>query len=290
MSAGPYGAMSTEKEYIIFCDESDRRGVYFSNFYGGVRVGSRALPLVVEVLGKRKVDLGLTSEVKWEKTDLKIVDRYERMVEAFFNEIALGRLFVRIMFTQNARVATGLTTEHHDESYFILYYQFLKHAFGLRHIPPHTPFPRLRVYLDEMGETREKVAKFRGFVGGLRNDRYIRATGLILEEHDITEVRSHDHLLMQCLDVVLGSMSFRLNNKHLLRDPVTGQRGKRTVAKERLYEFILGQIKRVTGKPFFNIGITTGLSRNPEARWADPYLHWLFQPREHKFDGTKTKP
>lgn len=141
-----------------------------------------------------------------------------------------------------------------------------------------------------MGETREKVAKFRGFVGGLRNDRYIRATGLILEEHDITEVRSHDHLLMQCLDVVLGSMSFRLNNKHLLRDPVTGQRGKRTVAKERLYEFILGQIKRVTGKPFFNIGITTGLSRNPEARWADPYLHWLFQPREHKFDGTKTKP
>lgn len=136
MSAGPYGAMSTEKEYIIFCDESDRRGVYFSNFYGGVRVGSRALPLVVEVLGKRKVDLGLTSEVKWEKTDLKIVDRYERMVEAFFDEIALGRLFVRIMFTQNARVATGLTTEHYDESYFILYYQFLKHAFGLRHIPP----------------------------------------------------------------------------------------------------------------------------------------------------------
>ena len=26
----------TEKEYIIFCDESDKRGKYYSNFYGGV--------------------------------------------------------------------------------------------------------------------------------------------------------------------------------------------------------------------------------------------------------------
>jgi hypothetical protein len=29
----------TEKEYIIFCDESDRFGKYYSNFYGGVIVG-----------------------------------------------------------------------------------------------------------------------------------------------------------------------------------------------------------------------------------------------------------
>jgi hypothetical protein len=29
-----------EKEYIIFCDESDASGKYYSNFYGGVLVGS----------------------------------------------------------------------------------------------------------------------------------------------------------------------------------------------------------------------------------------------------------
>ena len=282
--------MATEKEYLIICDESDRRGAYYSNFYGGVRVGGRALSAVETALTAHKQKLGLTSEVKWEKADLKMVERYEKMTEAFFDEVAAGRLFVRIMFTQNARVAQGLTPEHYDESYYILYYQFLKHAFGLRHMAAHTPPPRLRIYLDEMGDTREKVAKFRGFVGGLRNDRFIRATGLILEEQDITEVRSHDHILLQCLDVVLGSMSFRLNNKHRLLDPSTGQRGKRTVAKERLYKFILGQIKRVTGKSFFNVGISTGLSRQPEGRWTDPYLHWLFQPANHVFDPTKTKP
>lgn len=30
--------MTTEKEYLIICDEPERKGKYFSNFYGGVRV------------------------------------------------------------------------------------------------------------------------------------------------------------------------------------------------------------------------------------------------------------
>lgn len=29
-----------EKEYIIFCDESDKYGKYYSNFYGGAIVGA----------------------------------------------------------------------------------------------------------------------------------------------------------------------------------------------------------------------------------------------------------
>jgi hypothetical protein len=95
---------------------------------------------------------------------------------------------------------------------------------------------------------------------------------------------------MQALDVVLGSITFRLNDKH--RETPVGQttRGKRTVAKERLYRFILTEIKRVTGKPSFNIGITTGLSKFPLGRWADPYLHWCFVPHEHRIDSRAIKP
>lgn len=280
---------ANEKEYTIFCDESDRRGQYYSNFYGGVRVGAKALPRVNATLAARKLALGLTSEVKWEKTDLKIVDRYEQLIATFFDEIAAGRLFVRVMFTQNARVPTGLTSLHREERYFILYYQFLKHAFGLRHMPAHDSGPRLRIYLDEMWATKESVAKFRGYVGGLGNDVLVRKTGLILEEQDITEVCSDDHLVVQCLDVVLGSISFRLNDKHLAVDCITGEKGKRTRAKTRLYEFILTRIRAVTGKRF-NIGISTGLSCYPNGRWSDPYLHWLFEPRDHELDNSKTKP
>jgi hypothetical protein len=282
--------MEAEKEYILFCDESDRRGPFFSNFYGGVRVGAKNLNQINGALLAKRKALGLTSEVKWEKTDLKIVDRYEKMLRTFFTEVAAGRVVVRIMFTQNVHVPVGLTPAQQAESYYILYYQFLKHAFGLRYLPQHAYPPRLRIYFDEMADTREKVAKFRGYVGGLVGEQSIRSTGLVLEQQDITEVRSHDHILMQCLDVVLGSMSFRLNNRHLALRPDTGMRGKRTLAKERLYKFILGEIKRVTGKRSFNIGITTGLSAHPGGQWSDPYLHWRFVPRQHAYDASREKP
>jgi hypothetical protein len=281
----------TEKEYVIFCDESDRRGKFYSNFYGGVRVPASFLNVTNAALAARKRQLGLTSEIKWEKVDLGVVERYEQFLHAFFDEIAAGRIFMRVMFTQNARVPVGLSPEQSADSYYLLYYQFLKHGFGLAHIPTHSSPPRIRIYLDEIGDTREQISKFKGFIQGLADTRTIRAAGgIILEPAAIAEVRSHDHILMQALDTVLGSITFRLNNKHLEKLPGQNVRGKRTIAKERLYKFIVAEIRRVTGKASFNIGISTGLSTFPAGRWIDPYLHWLFVPREHQIDESRYKP
>lgn len=283
--------MLTEKEYILFCDESDHRGPFYSNFYGGVRVPASQLLAIERALWEKKQCLGLTSEIKWEKTGPGVVDRYEQFIRVFFDEIAAGRAWMRVMFTQNARVPVGLTVEQQNESYYLLYYQFLKHGFGLAHLPRHEAPPRFRIYLDEIGDTREQVAKFKGFVHGLADTKTIRAAGgIILQDSAITEVRSHDHIVMQALDVVLGSITFRLNNKHLAKLPDQNVRGKRTVAKEKLYRFILAEIKRVTEKAGFNVGISTSPSEFPVGRWSDPYLHWCFIPREHQVDASKTKP
>jgi hypothetical protein len=166
----PVSTPLNEREYIIFCDESEKKGAYFSNFYGGVRVGAKQLLPATNRLNAMKQELGITSEVKWSKTDLTNADRYRQIVTAFFDEIAAKRLVIRVMFTQNALTAKGLTAEHHSQAYYILYYQFLKHGFGLRHMPPHLTPPRLRVYLDEIGDTKEQLAKFRGFIAGLAQD------------------------------------------------------------------------------------------------------------------------
>ncbi len=280
----------SEKEYVIFSDESDRRGRFYSNFYGGVRVPASQLRPVELALLAEKQRLGLTSEIKWEKVGPGVVERYEQFIALFFAQLGARRAFMRVMFTHNVHVPTGLTPEQAGESYYLLYYQFLKHGFGLAHLPVHAASPRLRVYLDEIGDTREQVAKFKGFIRGLPDTKTIRAAGgLIMDESAITEVRSHDHVIMQALDVVLGSITFRLNNKHQEKLP-DGKRGKRTIAKERLYKFILAQIKQVTGKQAFNIGISTGTSAAPDARWSDPYLHWCFTPREHAIDPSAIKP
>lgn len=280
-----------EKEYLIFCDESDRRGRYYSNFYGGVRVAASHLTTVEAALTARKQALGLTSEIKWQKVGADVVERYEQFMHEFFDQIAAGRVFMRVMFTQNAQVPTGLTREQEVESYYRLYYQFLKHGFGFSHMPDHAVPPRVRIYLDEIGDTREQVTKFKGFVLGLGDTAHIRrAGGIILQADAITEVRSHGHILMQALDTVLGSTTFRLNDKHLEKLPGQRTRGKRTIAKGRLQKFILGEIKRVTGKPSFNIGISTGLSSNPAAPWSDPYLHWKFVPKEFRIEKANYKP
>jgi hypothetical protein len=281
----------SEKEYVIFCDESDRRGVFFSNFYGGVRIPGSELMGVEQRLNAQKHRLGLTSEIKWEKVGPGLVDRYAHFIRAFFDEMAAGRVFARVMFTQNLHVPIGLTPEQHAESYYLLYYQFLKHGFGLASLPPHEAPPRIRIYLDEIGDTREQITKFKGFVSGLAHSKTIRAAGgIILEDSAIAEVRSHHHIVMQALDVVLGSITFRLNNKHLAIPAGQTVRGKRTVAKEQLYKLILEEVRRVTGKKAFNIGITTGISERPFGRWSAPYLHWRFVPTVHRVDPTQAKP
>ncbi len=40
------------------------------------------------------------------------------------------------MFRQNAQVPQNLTREHEENEYFLLYYQFIKHAFGIDYCNP----------------------------------------------------------------------------------------------------------------------------------------------------------
>lgn len=274
---------------MILCDESDRKGKFYSNFYGGVRIGASKLLGVNHRLAVARKEAGLSGELKWGKVDQRSTSLYERVIAAFFDEMEAGNLVMRVMFTKNAFVPRGLTREQHTEEYYILYYEFIKHCFGLRYMPAHSTQPRFRIYLDELGDTEEQISKFKGFLGGLSRDSHIRKTGMRLELRDITHVRSHDHLLMQCIDVVLGSITFRLNDKHLEKPDGSRFRGKRTVAKECLYKFINAQIRRITGKQF-NIGTSTGHDNFPDDYWSGPYRHWLFEPKNRVLDDSKFKP
>jgi hypothetical protein len=279
--------LMNEKEYIIFCDESDKDGKYYSNFYGGVLVGASQYERITRRLNQLKTDLNLYGEVKWGKVTQQYLPKYEQVIRAFFEEVAAGNLKVRIMFTQNAVEAQGLTDMHIDLEYFILYYQFVKHAFGFKHLEPHSPKTRLRLYFDKLPDTNEKVANFKSYLLALQNSKEFRDAGVHIGREDIAEVRSHDHVLLQCLDIVLGAMTFRLNDKH--REKPSGQRmrGKRTIAKEKLYKEILGEIRRI--HPAFNIGISTGKAGGIQGRWTACYAHWCFRPAVSVYHEDRTK-
>ena len=101
----------------------------------------------------------------------------------------------------------------------------------------------------------------------------------------IGEVDSKKHHLLQCLDVVLGGMAFRLNNLHKVIPEGKHRRGKRTIAKEQLYKHMLKRIRTI--RPNFNIGVSTRVSL-PE-RFDAPYTHWNFKPKSFEVDTSRYK-
>jgi Protein of unknown function (DUF3800) len=279
--------MDSEAEYILYCDESVREGQYYSNFYGGVLVGASLVQAVSSRLNAAKAALRFAGEVKWTKVTVAYLDKYCRLIDALFDEVEADRVKVRIMFRQNARKPRGLTKLQVEQTFYMLYYQFIKHGFGFAWMPAHDPTARLRVYFDQFPDTGEQVARFKGYILGLNASREFRNAALVINGEDLTEVRSHDHVLLQCIDIVLGAMAFRLNDMHLAKPKGSRRRAARTIAKEKLYKHILQRIRRV--RAGFNIGVTTG-AYPLEERWLQPYRHWAFVPSDHEYDASLTKP
>lgn len=266
------------EEYIIYCDESDEKGDYFSNFYGGALVRGTDLTEVIRTIRAKKAELNLRGEVKWQRVTAAYANKYIALMDTYFDFVKAGKIKIRIMFTQNRNVAKGLTRRHIDEKYFILYYQFIKHAFGLICSPFVEGGAQLKIYPDKIPDTDEKVSQFRSFLVGLARQPEMRSRGIRIHPDNVTDVDSKDHEILQCLDVVLGSINFKLNNKHrALTARNNTRRGSRTKAKDRVYKHIRSRIQDIY--PRFNVGANTG-QHSADCYWSDPYRHWLFRPRE----------
>lgn len=275
-------------EITIWCDESDKTGKYYSNFYGGALVRSRDLRHVQTQLEKVCREQNLFNELKWQRVTENYLSKYKALMDVFFALMAEDKLKMRVMFTQNARVPKSLTKEQRENEYFLLYYQFVKHAFGLQYCN-HTQSPVfVRVYFDYLPDTIEKRQQFKEFIKGLQTQRTFQLAKIRFRKNEITEVDSKKHLIMQCLDIVLGSMAFRLNDKHKEKPPGSRVRGKRTRAKEELYKYINAKIRVLY--PGFNVGESTGTQGDFANNWNHPYRHWKFTSSDFETDEALFKP
>ena len=276
------------REYVLYCDESNSAGKYYGNFYGGVLIESINLDRCIQQLLQRKEELNLYSEVKYQRITEQYLGKYLSLMELFFDLIEQRKLRVRIMFTQNMNIAVGLTRQQRDDAYFLLYYQFIKHAFGFAKRPLDEGPAKIRIYFDQFPDTKEKANRFIDFVLRLQDQPEFTQAGLTMRREDITEIDSKEHVLLQSLDVVLGAMFFRLNDLHKEKPLGSRTRGKRTIAKEKLYKYINGRVRKIL--PSFNIGISTGLKGDESNAWLHPYRHWLFVPAQSRVDLTLCKP
>ena len=102
-----------------------------------------------------------------------------------------------------------------------------------------------------------------------------RGKEVFFQYGQIGGVDSKDHVILQGLDIVLGSIFFRLNDQHKVKLENSRFRGKRTIAKEKVYREINRQIRNIY--PNFNISKSTGQANGVSDRWSHHYRHWCFE-------------
>ena len=263
--------------YILYCDESADSGPKFSDFFGGCIINSEDINEIQSALETRKKELNLFSEIKWTKVTENYLEKYIAIIDLFFDFVAQGKIKVRVMFrrTDDVFIRSGNTV---DDKYFKLYYQFLKHGFGLKNIPPECTPANLIVNLDILPDKHGKRDEFKQFLSNMPQTLDFSNVDITIRPRDIIEVNSKDHILLQCTDIVLGSMHFKLNGFDKQKPDGQRIRGRRTIAKERLYKHILSRIQGIF--PRFNIGISTGSHNFVNPHWESPYEHWLFKGKK----------
>ena len=266
----------------IWLDESDKHGMYYSNFYGGILVESRHREIVLQRMEAIKQKANIIDEIKWQKVNAYHFDKYIQLVDELFEMGKEGLLKMRIFFRHN-QYEPDLTPQKRKEEYPILYYQFIKYAFGLVFANDNEG---IRLYLDEIPLNQEDKTNFVTHLYSLNNDHDFMAKGVHFVEKGISEVDSKTHLPLQFMDLILGAICFKLNEKDKLKSDGEERPGKRTILKLKMYKYINSKIRELY--PDFNIGISTPI-KDESDRWFQIYRHWSFKPKHHTRNLTRTK-
>ena len=272
--------------YYIWTDESDSTGKYYANFFGGVLIRSEHYEEVLQRLSSTAKEAGIENEeIKWQKVNEYTETRYKQIIDTLFVLLSEGKLKLRIFFRHRQYEPAGLDNEQRRKEYPKLYYQFIKNDFGLIYSNPEKKHIRIRLLIDDMPLKGPDKAGFLKAIYHLNELKLFQKANMHIHDGDVAEVDSKKHLPLQLMDLVLGAMCFRLNDKHKERG-IDGKRAKRNIVKERIYKYIRRKIWELY--PGFNIGITTPIKKKSDL-WELPYLHWNFVPRNYTVHKELTK-
>lgn len=278
------------KRFVIFCDESAEEGEYYSHFYGGALVDWTDRQAIEAELQAKKDELNIFGgELKWTKISEPYAQKYCDFLDLYFDMVKAGRIKIRLMFSQNINVKPTFDDERTDNEYFLLYYQFVKHAFGLRYWnydAGRWGNCKVAVYLDDPPQNAAKFDRFKSYMCTLSDFPFFSAAGVIIEKEDITGVNSRHHNILQGVDIILGGMHSKLNEVHTRVKPPARRLSKKAKAKSLVYAKIKERIWDIY--PRFNIGGNTGTVADDD-RWNHPYRHWKFVPTGSVMDPSKGK-
>jgi hypothetical protein len=267
--------------YTVYADEAwthDDR-LRFWRFYGGAMMLSSNRDRIEAELRAVKRRVGLHGEVKWTEVRPNKWKRFALIVDRFFDFVDSGDIRLRYMWLDQMFQEPERLTEYHREfGYYILYYFFLVFGFGLPWHDGDQPI-LIEFHPDELPDELSKRSDFTRFL--MRCHRSARFDNLSeFRIIDVGEVTSRDHLILQCVDLIIGAVGAKLN-KTLIQKGPSGRRFERTIVKELLYKHIrqrIGDIDmRERGTRHFSVGVNTGTGSDFANRWRHKFRQWNFR-------------
>ena len=154
--------------YTIYCDESEHKGRFYGNFYGGAILATSDQEAITAELEACKANAGLKGEAKWTKIGPYNEASYKQLVDKIFELIGANKLKLRVMFTQNINQVAHVEEYKDNNEFYLLYYQFIKHAFGLRFCnPSFVEDVHLAVLIDDAPDKSEALGNFKDYLSSL---------------------------------------------------------------------------------------------------------------------------
>lgn len=277
--------------YEIYADEAWTHGGQPLNrywcFFGGIFGPESSLDQLNTELAKIKAAHSIKAEIKWSDVRANNVACCTEMVDCLIRHLRSNNIRYRQMFLDRALVRIARPGEagvSELTAQFKLFYQFLKHAFGLRYLPPAPAGDsyRILIRLDNHSSLKHKN-DLAGFVQHLpafwgRSDMKI----------EVTFLNSTKNNRLQICDVMMGAAGSHGNKAHKRRRP--GQRGmtEKQKIKHGLAMHIYNQLRQLDaderGSHAFNWFETTGLQGDICNTYLMKARMWKFKPERYQVD------
>lgn len=268
--------------YRLYSDEAWTHNprLRFWRFYGGALVKSSDRERVENALLALKNELGLQGEIKWSEARQFNSDRIAVVVERFLQFVESGDVKFRYMWIDNGFQNPEALTPYHEEwGFYILYYYFVVQGFGL---PWHDENGAVEVELfpDQLPDNVDKRRAFREFL--MRAHTFQRyETGSQFRISEVADdVKSGHHIILQCVDFIIGAIGYRLNDRHRVKQN-NGRRSDGTRRKEGLYKGIYRALRKIDmgerGTLAYSIGHSTGKGGEWANLWRHKFRQWDFR-------------
>lgn len=272
-----------DKETIVYCDTSATAGDRYSNFVGVLLIGSGHLDGTLGALRMLHQRIGITETLKWSSVNGDNLRHCQQMTSALFHCIREGHVKLRLFYRANRTPLTPALEERIGGVPSQLLLRLLGQGVGFQH-RSRTPSPlRLRLYFGSFPRTRPQISQFRRCFMQLQEDPKWAPLCLQVREQDISGVAQADHLFLQLLDLVLGSLNYRVNVATVAGLIGSRQAGTQPQAKRRLSFHVSTLFQQL--QPGYNPRISTPNRDALMHFWTLPYRQWCYVPHILEEDG-----